>query len=352
MRTQRRRIRLQTSRQNNIANKLRTPRTIRPRNHHSLRHARMPNQRRLDLPRLNAEAAHLNLMVRATHKLQNPIGAPARQVPAAVHPPPRSAKPVRNKTLRRQPTAPNIATPNPSPRYVKLPNNTNRNWLQAPIQYINPRVPNRTTNRDLARAIVTAWPIGHVDGSFGWTVKVFHAHVRQQRLELVARLSRERLAATDEMANGCAGPHSLMRQEDVEHRRHKMQRRHILPAYRINEPRRIAVGTGRRHYQTRTCDQRPEEFPHRHVKAKRRFLQDRIACRQAISVLHPAQTVVQARVRVPRALGLTGRSRRKDSVDELLGMRRGGQSRFRFATHIFLIEQDTPQTGRDGQTCG
>src|SRR6516164_1777378 len=147
MRTQRRRIRLQTSRQNNIANKLRAPRTIRPRNHHSLRHARVPNQRGLDLPRLNAEAAHLNLMVRAPHKLQNPIGAPARQVPAAVHPPSRSTKPVRNKTLRRQPTASNIATPNPSPRNVKLPNNPNRNWLQTAIQYINPRVPNRTTKR-------------------------------------------------------------------------------------------------------------------------------------------------------------------------------------------------------------
>src|SRR5215469_3743460 len=254
MRTQRRRIRLRTSRQNNIADKLRAPRTIRPRNNNSLRHARVPNQRCLDLPRLNAEAAHLNLMVRTPHKLQNPIGAPARQVPAAVHPAPRSSIAVGNKALRRQTATPDIPAPNPSTRNVKLPNNTNRNRLQTTIQYINPRVPNRTTNRDLARAIVAAWPIGHVDGSFGWTVKVFHAHVRQQRLELVARLSRERLAATDETANGCAGPHSLMRQEDVEHRRHKVQRRHILLAYRIDEPRRIAVGAGRRHYQTRTCD--------------------------------------------------------------------------------------------------
>src|SRR5262249_15934549 len=136
-----------TSRQNNIADKLRAPRTIRPRNHHSLRHARVPNQRCLDLPRLNAEAAYLNLMVRTPHKLQNPIGAPPRQAPAPVHPAPRSTIPVRNKTLRRQTPAPNIAAPNPSPRNVKLPDNTNRNWLQTAIQYINPRVPNRTTKR-------------------------------------------------------------------------------------------------------------------------------------------------------------------------------------------------------------
>src|SRR5258708_26773476 len=110
-----------------------------------LRHTSVPNQRGLDVPRRNAEAANLNLMVRSPHKLQNPIPAPARQVPAAVHPAPRSAKPVRNKALPRQTPAPNIPTPNPSTRNVKLPNNTNRYRLQTTIQYINPRVPDRTT---------------------------------------------------------------------------------------------------------------------------------------------------------------------------------------------------------------
>src|SRR5215475_16220082 len=133
MRTQPRHIRIRTSRQNNIADELLAPRAIRPRNNRSLRHARMPQQRRLDLPRLNAEAANLNLMVRAPHKLQNPIPAPARQVPAAVHPPPRSTIPIRNKALRRQPATPDIPTPNPSPRDVKLPNNPNRHRLQTTI---------------------------------------------------------------------------------------------------------------------------------------------------------------------------------------------------------------------------
>src|SRR5262249_22813946 len=147
MRTQRRRIHLRTSRQNNIADKLRAPRTIRPRNNNRLRHARVPNQRGLDLPRLNAEAAYLNLVVRTPHKPQNPIAAPARQAPAAVHPAPRSTIAVRNKTLRRQTPAPNIAAPNPSTRYVKLPNYPNRYRLQTTIQYINTRVPDRTTKR-------------------------------------------------------------------------------------------------------------------------------------------------------------------------------------------------------------
>src|ERR1700757_3182736 len=140
MRPQRRRIRLRPSRQNNIANKLRNPRPIRARNHNRLRHTRVPNQRGLDLPRLNAKTANLNLMVRSPHKLQNPIPAPARQVPAAVHPTPRSAKPVRNKALPRQAPAPNIPPTNPSTRNVKLPDNPNRYRLQATIQYINPQI--------------------------------------------------------------------------------------------------------------------------------------------------------------------------------------------------------------------
>src|SRR5262249_55053692 len=97
----------------NNAIKPRAPRPIRPRKNNRLRNARVPNQRGLDLPRLNAETANLNLMVRTPHKLQNPIPAPARQVPAAVHPAPRSAKAVPNKTLPRPPPPP--TTPPPTP---------------------------------------------------------------------------------------------------------------------------------------------------------------------------------------------------------------------------------------------
>src|SRR5499433_2584284 len=135
MRTQRSRVRITPRRQNNVAHKLRNPHPIHARNNNGLRYAVMPQQRCLDLPRLNAEAANLNLLVRTPHKLQNPIAAPARQVPAAVHPAPRSAKAVRNKALPRQTPAPNIAAPNPSTRDVKLPDNPNRNRLQTTVQY-------------------------------------------------------------------------------------------------------------------------------------------------------------------------------------------------------------------------
>src|SRR6516164_2319836 len=150
MRTQPSRVRITPRRQKNVAHKLRNPHPIHARNNNRLRYARMPKQRCLDLPRLNAEAANLDLLVRAPHKLQNPTAAPARQVPAAVHPVPRSTIPIRNKALRRQPATPDIPTPNPSPRDVKLPDNPNRHRLQTTIQDINPQIGQRTPDRDAA----------------------------------------------------------------------------------------------------------------------------------------------------------------------------------------------------------
>src|SRR5262249_12928127 len=112
-----------------------------------LRNSPMPHQRRLDLPRLDPEAAHLHLRIRATQKLQHPVRTPARQVPGAVHPASRSTMRVRNKPLRRQPRSAQIAARKPRARNENLPASPSRNWLKSTVQYINTRVPDRTANR-------------------------------------------------------------------------------------------------------------------------------------------------------------------------------------------------------------
>ena len=109
------------------------------RNHRSLRNRRMTHERRLDLARLDAEAAQLHLRIGAPEKLQNPVRTPAHQVPGAIHPAPRRPKPVRNEPLPRQPRPTQIPARQPSPRNVKLPRHPNRNRLQARIQHVNPR---------------------------------------------------------------------------------------------------------------------------------------------------------------------------------------------------------------------
>src|SRR5438445_9633923 len=151
MRSQLTSIRRTTRSQNNVADKRGTPRAPRARDNRSLRYTTMPQQRRLDLPRLNAKSADLHLLVRATHKLQHSIPAPARKIPAAVHPAARSSKPVRNKALPSQTTTAQITPRNPSPRLLNLPNFPHRHWLQTTIQHIHPRVPYRTANRRSTR---------------------------------------------------------------------------------------------------------------------------------------------------------------------------------------------------------
>src|ERR1700746_1025496 len=201
MRTQRRPIHSRTRRQNHIADKLRTTSPIRARNHNRLRHIRVPNQRGLDLPRLNAEAANLDLMVRSPHKLQNPVPAPARQVPAAGHPAPRSPIPARNKALPSQRAPTNIPPTNPSTRDVKLPNNPNRNRLQTIVQNIDPVVAQRTTDRD---ARIGLLPFDRkskgIDRGFGRTVKIGDMRNLKMARNLLRKRCREDLTSQHQMA--------------------------------------------------------------------------------------------------------------------------------------------------------
>ena len=92
----------------------------------------MPRQRRLDLARLDAEAAQLHLVVGAAQELQLPVGAPARQVAGAVHPAPGRPERVGHEPLRRQPGAPQIAARQPRARDVKLARDAGRHRLRPP----------------------------------------------------------------------------------------------------------------------------------------------------------------------------------------------------------------------------
>ena len=81
MRTQHRRIRNRSTRRNNIANQPLAPGAVLARNHRSLRNIPMPNQRSLDLARLDPEPAHLHLRIRTPQELQHPVTTPARKSP-------------------------------------------------------------------------------------------------------------------------------------------------------------------------------------------------------------------------------------------------------------------------------
>ena len=70
-------------------------------------------------------------------------------------------RPIRvgHEPLRRQPRPPQIAARQTRARDVKLARNPGRNRLQATVQNVNPRVPDRTPDRNRIAGIVAARPL-------------------------------------------------------------------------------------------------------------------------------------------------------------------------------------------------
>jgi len=93
----------------------------------------MAQQHRLDLAGLDAKAAQLHLRVGAAEEVEHPVGAPARQVPAAVHAASCRPEGVGHEALGRKPRPPEIAARKPRARNVELPRNPRRHRLQACI---------------------------------------------------------------------------------------------------------------------------------------------------------------------------------------------------------------------------
>src|SRR4029077_9280989 len=123
------------------------PGAVLARDHRSLRNRLVPNQRRLDLPRLDPEPPHLHLRIRTPQELQHPVTTPARKVAGAVHPAPRSTKRIRHEPFRRQPRTTNIPARQTRTRNVKLTAHTSRYRLQTSVQNVDLRVPDRTADR-------------------------------------------------------------------------------------------------------------------------------------------------------------------------------------------------------------
>ena len=138
----------------------------------------MAHQRRLDLARLDAEAAQLHLRIGPPEELQHPVRAPAREVAGAVHAAPRRPERIGHEPLRRQPGPPEITARQPRARDVELARNPRRHRLQAPVQHVNPRVPDRSPDRRTSRA-GQRLAHGGADRRLGRAVGVDHPPARR-----------------------------------------------------------------------------------------------------------------------------------------------------------------------------
>src|SRR5712691_10528410 len=256
MRPQPRRIGTRPRRRHHIADQPLAPAPVLARNHRRLRHAPVPHQRCLDLPRLNAEPAQLHLPIRPPDKVQYPLTPPPRQIPGPVHPPPRTPKPVRNKPLRRQARAPHIPPRNPRPRNVKLPNNPGRHRLQSPVQHIHPRVPDRTTNRRGVHVLVIEDHGGRPDRGLGRSVEIGEpAPEASQRQREPAR---QRLAA--DQHREIPQSFGAVRRQRLPECRGALQDRGPGLLDRSRKSRRIFDDLSSGDGETRTTDEREEQF--------------------------------------------------------------------------------------------
>ena len=101
-----------------------------------------------DLAQFDAEAPDLDLEVVASEELDVAVGQPAAQVPGAVHAGSRLlAEGIGEELLRGQLRPVQIATRDTGSADVQLPRHPHRHRRAMPIQYVDLRVRDRTTDR-------------------------------------------------------------------------------------------------------------------------------------------------------------------------------------------------------------
>ncbi len=296
------------------------------RHHRGLCDLRMLEQHRLDLAGLDAQAADLHLLVGTAQVVQAAVGAPAREVAGAVHAAAGRAMRIGDEALGTQQRPAQVATRQARARDVELARHAGRHRLQAAVEHVHLRVPDRPADRHALRRGLRAFafPRGDVDCGLGRAVEVVQLGA-QALMALRLQRGRQRLAAADHAAQrGAAGGRGLAK-EDLEHRGHEMQRRDALVGDQAREVGRVLVAAGPGEHQRGAVDQRPEELPHRHVEARGRLLQHAVVGREAVARLHPLQAVDDGAMRHHRALGPAGRARGVDHVGRVRGIERDGE---------------------------
>ncbi|NKA91482.1 hypothetical protein GO290_05228 [Ralstonia solanacearum] len=187
------------------------------------------------------------------------------------------------------------------------------------IQDIDLRVRDRTADRyDARMALCVASPGGDIDGRLGRAVQVMQFRVREARQAALLQRMRQGLAAAQHAAQALAAPGLHLVQEQLQHRWHEVQRGDPRLLDRRGQIGRVFVAFRPSHHQTGACQQRPEQFPDRHIEAERGLLQYPVAGIQAIGLLRPPQPVDDATVLVHHALGAAGGARGVDHVGQVV----------------------------------
>src|SRR5207244_12296547 len=109
--------------------------SIVPRHHQRRPHARVGEERRFDLPRLDPKTTDLDLVIDAAEKVEVAVRSPPRQVTGSVQAPTGfDGKRVGDQLLRRQRRMVEVAARQAGPTQVDLAGLTVRNGLAPPVE--------------------------------------------------------------------------------------------------------------------------------------------------------------------------------------------------------------------------
>ncbi len=290
-----------------------------------LRHRAVGEQRGGDLAQLDADPPQFHLVVHPAEELQLTAGRPADEVAGAVHPLTRAAVRVRDEPLRGLRGPSQVPVGDLHAREVQLTGDSGGYRTQGGVEHRHTGVPHRPADRYRPRTssgsvrhpASGAGPSpepGHVHRCLCRPVQVVQPRMRQDPVEPVSEVGRQRLPATDRPTQPGAAGRRRLRQEFRQHRRHEVHGRDPLAVDQRCQVAGVPMPVGRRHHQRRPGEQWPEELPHRHVKTRGGLLQDPITRVEPVFVLHPAQPVDDAGMRDHDAFRSSGRTRGVDHV--------------------------------------
>jgi hypothetical protein len=313
MRPQRRCFGIRTSASHHIGDEPLVAGHVLACDHRRLRHIGMSRERRLDLARLDAVAAQLQLRIGAAEEFQNPVGAPARAIAAAIHPAPRSSERVGHEPLGGEPGTPEIAACQPRPRNVKLARNTCRHRREPSIENVDAVVGKRAADRDaLLVGCLVQNKRSRIDAALGRAVGIGNRHLAKSRAQQTMKRDWRLLSPENDSTERDSG------RGRRDHRRQERRRRihivHGMPGHEFPECGWLVHLMVSHQHDASTMQQRQQFLLDRRVETDRRNSEHTIAgSHRKICHLRASQ-IGNAPMRHGHAFRRSGGSRRVDDI--------------------------------------
>ncbi|EZP44837.1 hypothetical protein BW39_06020 [Delftia sp. RIT313] len=291
--------------------------------HDGLAHSGPGQQLGLDFAQLDAQAAHLDLVVQPAQVFDLALRIPAHQIPRAVQPTLAAAiEGMGHEALGRQPRPVQVAARERHATQVQFARHALGHGRHVGIQHPGFGGADGPANGHQAEAVVTAGPLRHVDGGLRGPIEVLQAHAAQAPQGLALGGRGHGLATADDVAQPCLLLYALVCQKGLQHRGHEVQRRDLVTADQRDDACRLALVAGSCQHQLHAYGQGPEDFPDRDIEAERRLVQHGIPGAYRIALLHPGHAIAQCGMPVRGTLGPPRRARGVDHVSQVFAIDR------------------------------